>query len=65
MNCHEKLNYIEFPSKRLDRTKAFFETVFDWHFTDYGPDYTAFSNAGLEGGFFKSELSSTTNNGGH
>lgn len=64
MNCHEKLNYIEFPSKHLDHKKAFFETVFDWRFTDFGSDYTAFSNAGIEGGFFKSELSSTTDNGG-
>ncbi|TXX57137.1 VOC family protein, partial [Vibrio cholerae] len=31
---------------------------------DYGPEYTAFSNEGLDGGFFKAELSSRTENGG-
>ena len=30
---------------------------------DYGPDYTAFSNEGLDGGFFKSDLSASTGSG--
>lgn len=59
----EKINYVEFPSADLDRTRAFFTEVFDWAFVDYGPDYTAFSNAGLDGGFFKSELTATTQQG--
>ncbi|WP_045619983.1 VOC family protein, partial [Vibrio vulnificus] len=29
-----------------------------------GPEYAAFSNEGLDGGFFKSERSSRTENGG-
>ena len=53
MNEHEKINYVEFPSKDLAVTKAFFAAVFGWSFVDYGPDYTAFSDAGLDGGFFK------------
>jgi predicted enzyme related to lactoylglutathione lyase len=56
MNQHEKLNYVEFPAKDLAATKAFFEAAFGWVFTDYGPEYTAFSDQGLDGGFFKSEL---------
>lgn len=60
---HEKINYVEFPSSDLKATKSFFSTVFGWSFQDYGPDYTAFSNAGLEGGFFKSELKANTANG--
>ena len=64
MNNHEKLNYVEFPSPDLEKTKAFFSQVFDWKFEDYGPDYTAFSNAGLNGGFFRSAQSCTTDNGG-
>jgi predicted enzyme related to lactoylglutathione lyase len=64
MNEHEKINYVEFPAKDIQSTKAFFIKVFDWDFTDYGPDYTAFSNQGLDGGFFKSELKSTTDTGG-
>lgn len=49
------INYIEFKSKDLNATKAFYSNVFDWNFTDYGPHYTAFSGAGLEGGFEHSE----------
>jgi len=60
---HEKLNYVEFPSSDLTKTKAFFERVFGWSFTDYGPDYTAFASQGLDGGFFRSDLSSSTENG--
>jgi len=63
MNTHEKINYLEFPAKDIDATKAFFHTVFDWTFTDYGPDYIAFNNAGIDGGFFKSDLTVSTNNG--
>ncbi len=33
-------------------------------FVDYGPEYAAFSNEGLDGGFFKSERSSRSENGG-
>ncbi|QDU51686.1 VOC family protein [Gimesia panareensis] len=64
MPDHEKLNYVEFPARDLSATKTFFETVFGWSFTDYGPEYTAFTNAGLEGGFFQSDLCSTTDKGG-
>ncbi len=63
MNQHEKINYIEFPSKNIETTKAFFTSVFGWSFVDYGPDYTAFSNEGIDGGFFKSNLSTNTSNG--
>ena len=63
MNEHEKINYVEFPSRDIEKTKAFFNAVFDWSFMDYGPEYTAFSNEGLDGGFFKSELSVSTENG--
>ena len=63
MNPHEKINYVEFPTKDLAGTKAFFESVFGWSFTDYGPDYTAFENQGLDGGFFKSDLASSTEKG--
>jgi uncharacterized protein len=63
MNQHEKMNYVEFPAKDLGATKAFFESAFGWSFTDYGPDYTAFENQGLDGGFFQSDLASSTDNG--
>lgn len=60
---HEKINYLELPANNLAAVKAFFETTFQWQFTDYGPEYTAFSNAGLEGGFFQADLKSTTQSG--
>ncbi|MCF7480675.1 VOC family protein [Vibrio sp. J1-1] len=63
MHQHEKLNYVEFGSTDLSATKNFFEQVFGWTFIDYGPDYTAFSDQGLDGGFFKSESVSNTENG--
>jgi predicted enzyme related to lactoylglutathione lyase len=64
MKNHEKINYVEFPAKDINATKAFFEEAFAWEFTDYGPDYTAFDNQGLDGGFFTSDLNSSTRNGG-
>lgn len=60
---HNKINYIEFAAHDLEKTKAFFKKVFGWQFTDYGPDYTAFENRGIDCGFFKSDLSSKTDNG--
>jgi len=63
MNTHEKINYVEFPSLDIEVAKHFFTEVFSWKFTDYGPDYTAFSDEGLDGGFFKSEQHSSCTNG--
>jgi predicted enzyme related to lactoylglutathione lyase len=58
------INYIEFAATDLEATKGFFEEVFGWEFQDYGPDYLAFNNAGVEGGFFRSKLASRTDSGG-
>jgi predicted enzyme related to lactoylglutathione lyase len=63
MTPHEVINYVELPAKNIPATKAFFETAFAWSFIDYGEEYTAFSNSGIEGGFFLSELVSRTENG--
>ena len=63
MNQHEKINYVEFPSKNLEATKGFFSTVFGWSFVDYGPEYTAFSDQGLDGGFFRSDRVASTDKG--
>ncbi|WP_213999703.1 VOC family protein [Arsukibacterium sp.] len=58
-----KINYLEMPARDLAQTKIFFSTVFGWEFIDYGPDYMAIANAGLDGGFFKSDKVATTRNG--
>lgn len=63
MNNHEKINYVEYPAKHIEETKRFFTAAFGWSFVDYGADYSAFSNQGLNGGFFRSELTSTSENG--
>ena len=63
MSKHKKIDYVEFPSKDLPATKKFFREVFEWSFEDYGPEYTAFSNSGIEGGFLKSSRPATTDKG--
>ena len=63
MNQHEKINYVEFPAKDIEATKEFFTSAFNWSFIDYGPDYTAFSDEGLDGGFFRANMASSTRNG--
>lgn len=57
------INYLEMPASDLNETKQFFSTVFGWAFIDYGPEYMAIANAGIDGGFFKSDKASTTRNG--
>ncbi len=63
MGSNNKINYIEFPSRDLSVTKEFFTKVFGWTFMDFGPDYVAFENAGIRGGFFKSDMCVSTENG--
>ncbi|MDR9367272.1 MAG: VOC family protein [Balneolaceae bacterium] len=63
MSNQEKINYIELPAIDIPATKAFFEEVFNWTFTDYGDEYTAFSEERLEGGFYQSDKKSSTENG--
>jgi predicted enzyme related to lactoylglutathione lyase len=41
---HEKINYVELPAKDIEAVKKIFNKTFSWSFTDYGPDYTAFSD---------------------
>lgn len=63
MTKHEKINYVEFPARDMAATKDFFTKTFGWSFVDYGPDYMSFSGAGIDGGFFRSDLSSSTEKG--
>lgn len=46
-----RIDYIEYTVGEIARTKAFYSSVFGWQFTDYGPDYTAFYDGRLGGGF--------------
>src|ERR1700728_317401 len=55
---HHSINYVEFASTDIDRSKRFYEKVFGWNFQNYGPDYIAFdvASAGIDGGLRKAEI---------
>lgn len=46
-----RIDYIEFNVADLARARAFYEQTFGWTMTDYGPEYCAFADGRLEGGF--------------
>ena len=46
-----RVDYIEFLTTNIEETRRFYSEVFGWEFTDYGPDYTSFSDGRLTGGF--------------
>jgi len=48
-----RIDYIEFPVLDIEAAKRFYSTVFNWSFTDYGPDYSSFADGRLNGGFAK------------
>ncbi|MEC8080696.1 MAG: VOC family protein [Pseudomonadota bacterium] len=63
MQTHHSINYVEMAACDLEANKHFFEQAFGWSFEDFGPDYTAFKNSGLEGGFFRADFTSRPQNG--
>ena len=63
MPINKTLNYLEYPSCSLEKTKAFFTCIFGWSFTDYGPNYTAFSLEHINGGFYHSDKISLASQG--
>jgi len=46
-----RIDYIEFQSTDIPRSKKFYGDVFGWKFTDYGPDYSSFADGRITGGF--------------
>jgi predicted enzyme related to lactoylglutathione lyase len=50
-----RIDYVEMASTNLANTKRFYSEVFDWKFTDYGPDYTSFDDGRISGGFYKAD----------
>ena len=48
---HLRIDYIEFAARDIGTAKKFYTAAFGWRFTDYGPDYTSFSDGRLNGGF--------------
>ena len=63
MHNHEKIDYLELPATDIEATKGFFTKVFRWRFEDFGAEYCAFYGAGIEGGFYASELSAQVERG--
>lgn len=63
MPTDQKIDYIEFPASDLNAVQEFYEKTFGWKFTDYGPEYRAFTDGKLDGGFYKSDKHSVTENG--
>lgn len=58
-----KINYLELPARDIEKAKAFYSKMFDWQFTDYGPDYCAFNDCVMDGGFYRADKASRTENG--
>lgn len=63
MSSDKTIDYIELPAGDFDAVETFYARTFGWSFTDYGPEYRSFSDGKLNGGFFKSDLRSSTDNG--
>jgi len=63
MRHDRKIDYIEFPASNFDATQAFYEATFGWTFTDYGPEYRAFNDGRLDGGFYLADQHSRTDSG--
>lgn len=63
MPTHHKIDYVEFSASDIPASKAFFGCIFGWTFEDFGSEYTAFANAGIEGGFFANNAYSLTEHG--
>jgi predicted enzyme related to lactoylglutathione lyase len=47
----QRIDYIEFVVADLGRARTFYASAFGWTMTDYGPEYCAFADGRLEGGF--------------
>jgi predicted enzyme related to lactoylglutathione lyase len=58
---NHKINYVEFITTDVARSKQFYSEVFGWSFEDWGPEYISFSTAtaGIDGGFRKGESTAT------
>lgn len=52
---HNQIDNIEFNVSDIARSKAFYGSVFEWQFVDYGPTYTEFSDERMTGGFTTGE----------
>ena len=59
MQSENKIDYIEIPARDPAAVRRFFEDLFGWTFEDYGPDYCAFNDGRLAGGFYRAEAAAS------
>ncbi len=59
----KKVDYIELPAADFNAQQAFFERVFSWSFISYGPEYHAFTDGKIDGGFYQSDTVSLASSG--
>jgi len=64
MSAVNQIDYIEFQATDVAAAKQFFEQLFGWKFTDYGPDYTSFEDGRIGGGIYQSVNASKIDSGG-
>jgi predicted enzyme related to lactoylglutathione lyase len=43
-----RISYLELPVGDVAGAKAFYSAVFDWAFTDFGPDYASTMSGGWD-----------------
>lgn len=63
MPTDQKIDYIEMPARDFSAIRSFYENAFSWSFTDYGPEYLAFADGKLDGGFYQSDKHTSTEDG--
>lgn len=63
MPIDQKVDYLEFPANDFDLVQTFYKRTFGWSFTEYGPDYRAFTDGKIDGGFYQSDQRSLTKQG--
>ena len=56
----DHIDYVELTAADLPAAKAFYGAAFGWSFTEYGPEYVGFEEAGLDGGFAQGDAAATT-----
>ena len=59
----QKIDYVELPGDDFDALEAFYTATFNWEFTNAGPEYLAFTDHVVDGGFYKSTNRSSTDTG--
>jgi len=63
MATDKTIDYLEMPARDFDAIQSFYSSVFGWTFVSYGPEYVAFNDGRLDGGFYKADKHSSTENG--